>query len=278
MCLFMRINTVNASGQTEDQPWAQEMGCFHNDYMSKSYGAASQAVSPSVIALAGRDLALMLAAKLSALVLRETDSVFSWIVAWEIYSPALLETNMHLSRSIAFLFSSATCSARNNCTLSCLYGEFHLRICFFPLLLSLRAGKDSESCVHICAEKRWKKYFSSFFVSDIKARALLLVITLSLSVSRAQSGSNAQTLYCTRAWHRGACAHVCVCMRLRRAVLNCHSGDTACHTETRRINGWDSACGREKWRDMRRWRERGMRWMEVEILDWRNMVNVIGNG
>lgn len=32
-------------GQTEDQPWALETGCFHNDYMSKSYGGTSQAVS-----------------------------------------------------------------------------------------------------------------------------------------------------------------------------------------------------------------------------------------
>lgn len=126
--------------------------------------------SPGVIALAGRDFALMLPAKPSALVLQETDSVF-WIVAWEIYSPALLKTNIHLSRAIAFLFSSAACSARNNFTspslsfslsLACMGNSIYESV--FSLLLSLCAGKDSELRVHIFTEKEMKEVFYHFCV------------------------------------------------------------------------------------------------------------------
>lgn len=239
--------------------------------------------SPGVVALAGRDFALMLPAKPSALVLQETDSVF-WIVAWEIYSPALLETNLYLSRAIAFLFSSAACSARNNCTspslsfslsLACMGNSIYESV--FSLLLSLCAGKDSELRVHICAEKEMKEVFFPFFVFDIKARALLLVITLSYSVSGAQSGSNAQTLYCTRACHRWAlvcaCAHV---FEQGHIKLPFWRRSVSCWNHW--INGWDSACTRERWRDMWRMREGGIRWRYGEIVEWHKMVNVISNG
>ncbi len=125
--------------------------------------------SPGVVALAGRDFALMLPAKPSALVLQETDSVF-WIVAWEIYSSALLETNIHLSRAIAFLFSSAACSARNNCTSPSLSFSLSLSLVwgipstnlFFPFSYLCVQGWI-QSCVYISVpKKRWKKYFFPF--------------------------------------------------------------------------------------------------------------------
>lgn len=133
-----------------------------------------------------------------------------------------------------------------------------------------------QSRVYISVPKRDERsIFSPFFVFDIKARALLLVITLSFTVSGAQSGSNAQTLYCTRAWHRG---RACVCACVWAGHIKLPFWRRSVSYWNRWINGWDLACGGERWRDMRRWRERGMRWMEGEILEWHEMGNVIGNG
>lgn len=206
----------------------------------------------------------MLPAKPSALVLQETDSVF-WIVAWEIYSPALLETNIHLSRAIAFLFSSAACSARSNCTLPShsfllVWGIPSTDLFFPPSLISVCREGFRVACTYLCWKRDERSIFP-FFVFDIKARALLLVITLSLSVSGAQSGSNAQTLYCTRACRRRT--HVCACAHVfeqGHIKLTFWWRGVSCWNHW--INGRDSACTREIWRDMGSKREGGMRWMD----------------
>lgn len=172
MCLFMRINIVNTSGQTEDQPWALETGCFHNDYMSKSYGVTSQAVSWSYCPgwerfrshVASKAFCPCTAGNWFCFLNSCLGNLLSGF-AWN-------EHTVHLSRAIAFLFSSAACSARSNCTspshsfflsrdLGCMGNSIYGSV-FFSLLLSLCAGKDSELRVHICAEKEMKEVFFPF--------------------------------------------------------------------------------------------------------------------
>lgn len=174
MCLFMRINIVNTSGQTEDQPWALETGCFHNDYMSKSYGVTSQAVSWSYCPgwerfrshVASKAFCPCTAGNWFCFLNSCLGNLLSGF-AWN-------EHTVHLSRAIAFLFSSAACSARSNCTspshsfflsrdLGCMGNSIYGSV-FFPFSYLCVQGRI-QSCVYISVpKKRWKKYFSLFCV------------------------------------------------------------------------------------------------------------------
>lgn len=165
----MRINIVNT---LDRQKTSLELWRRGVSIMITCQRATAERLrrSPGVIALAGRDFALMLPAKPSALVLQETDSVF-WIVAWEIYSPALLETNIHLSRAIAFLFSSAACSARSNCTspsrsfflsraLACMGNSIYGSVFFFPTsLISVCREGFGVACTYLCRKRDERSIF-----------------------------------------------------------------------------------------------------------------------
>lgn len=171
--------------------------------------------------------AALFLAKLLATPLLAANTAF-WIVAWEIYFPALIRMKAHLSGAIAFMFSSA---ATLNGSYFLFFYHSHLLLlvlslsCAFSLTFSgwgnpifesvlffslIASAREAGGCVYIRTEEKmctWDTWVGAVITTP-------LLFSISAIQTSLDSRSHSITLC--------VCVHVCVC----RAILKCHSSQS----------------------------------------------------